>query len=151
MARRPRRRALPSTRKRARFRATTPHAIAPIQRESPYTKPYDRRSKRLFRFRVRKVDKFKKLYSDARRFNQNDIALDTLGRRASITLANRTKRLSPYKGLQNRLKFRFPFRVEICQRRRQRRDTLFARHIIGRGRKGGSGARRMKPYSHVRC
>ena len=72
------------------------------------------------------------------------------GRR--VTYGQVTPRLSKVGPgrLTDRIGFRNPFKVSICRRRRARRESLFARKIIGKG-KGVGKIRRMTRFSSVRC
>lgn len=61
-------------------------------------------------------------------------------------------RKKPYRrlGLEAKLAFDEPLKVNVCVKRKRRRETLFKLRRIGKG-KGVSKKRIMKPESKVRC
>lgn len=51
---------------------------------------------------------------------------------------------------RKKLRYKNPMRLEICRRRKERREILFKTKKIGRG-KGGPSKRRLTLRSFVRC
>lgn len=68
---------------------------------------------------------------------------------ARLYLLNRTKDGKPYKTAP-RQGFRDAKRVEVCQRRAKRRETLFRLGKAGKGRRIRT-KKRYNEYSHLRC
>ena len=80
------------------------------------------------------------------------LALYDDGRPVSYGLRDRTVRGRPYRSLAYvRLGFVNPLRVRVCQRRKERRETLFRMQKIGRGKGAGRKRRRITAESSIRC
>lgn len=100
----------------------------------------------------RRAIKRQKLQEDLRvwrpRIDRDARRLD--GKKVSYTL--RDPKRKPYlsAGINARIGFKDPIKVETCIKRKRRRETLFKLRKIGKG-KGVSKKRTFNRFSNVRC
>lgn len=91
--------------------------------------------------------------TDLRRYDPTETIRMSDGRPVTYTLSD-PKKPSRASKTKAWLAFRWPDLVEVCTRRKERRETLFALHDLRRG--GGGSFRRKRTntwrnVSHVKC
>lgn len=114
----------------------------PRRRTYSQTKDKNRANEKEIRHDLRRITKNPYLRKQALRYGSQDKV-------AHLLLHNRTKAGKPYK-LSPRRGFRDPKRVEICKRRRARREQLFKMGKAGKGRRIRS-KKHYNEYSELRC
>lgn len=137
------------SRKRSRKNRHEKSYNAPVQRDRVrISEPKRRLLHRPSYFR----DAERTIVNDRRRYrpDRHDSLRYDDGRYTEVKTSQETLHGTRYKRLGNRLEFVNPDRIDLCRRRRDRRESLFAKGKIGSGKKVTKN-RRYTQESRIKC